>query len=98
MADFTSLLTFNTLTDAENLSGLSEISLERISNFKSLGWLTRFTQHRDSRVRVSTWNLLKSLVSTSLIKQHPTLIDESFETFLQNGEIYGVKIASLMFL
>jgi len=59
--------------------GISETGLERINAFNSLGWLIRFIHHRDSRIRFSTWNLLKSLVSTSLLKQHPTLVDESLE-------------------
>ena len=59
--------------------GISETGLERINSFNSLGWLTRFIHHHDTRIRFSTWNLLKSLVSTSLIKQHPTLVDESLE-------------------
>jgi hypothetical protein len=59
--------------------GLSETCLERISSFNSLGWLTRFIHHRDSRIRFSAWNLLRSLVSSSLITQHPSLIDESLK-------------------
>ena len=86
------------LKNANTLEGLSETGIERISSFNTLGWLARFTQHRDSRIRFMTWDLLGSLVSLNLIKQHPTLIDQSFECFLNEYEIYSCKISSLSFI
>lgn len=90
------------LTDkVQNLGtaeGISETGLERINSYNSLGWLTRFIHHRDTRIRFTTWNLLKSLVSLNLVKQHPTLIDESLECFLHENEVYGCKITSLNFI
>ena len=59
--------------------GISETGLERINSFNSFGWLIRYIHHRDSRIRFMTWNLLRSLVSKNLVKQHPTLIDESIQ-------------------
>lgn len=98
MVEYHSYSLTDKLKSLPTAEGLSETGLERINTFNSLGWLTRFIHHRDSRVRFSTWNLLKSLVSVSLANQHPTLIDESLECFLNDDEIYSTKIASLNFL
>jgi len=67
------------LGNKSDLPNISETGLERISSYNSYGWLTRFTQHRDSRIKFMVWNILLNLVSSNLINQHPSLIDQSLE-------------------
>ena len=98
MVEKDSLSITDKLKDPDVLSSISETGIERINSFNTLGWLARFTQHRDSRIRFMTWDLLRLLVSTNLLKQHPSLIDQSFDWFLNENEIYSCKISSLNFI
>lgn len=48
-------------SQAGEVGGLSEAYKQKINQFKSFGWILRFTETRDARIRVLTWDLLTQL-------------------------------------
>ena len=58
----------------------------------------RFTESRDSRIRVLTWDLLTELFDYEFLKSHPSIIHQSINTYLKHLELYSVKISVLKFL
>ena len=58
----------------------------------------RFVESRDARLRVLTWDLLTELFDYEFLKSHPSVIHQSVGTYLQNNELYCVKISVLKFL
>ena len=65
---------------------------------KSLGWLIRFTETRDARVRCLAWDLLSELFDYYLLKTHPSIVQGALKSYLQQQEIFAVKISVLKFL
>lgn len=98
LVDYHSYSLPDQLSELKTSENISEAGLEKMQSYNSLGWLTRFTRHFDSRVRFLAWNLLKSLITPDFINQHANLIDESLENFLADSELYSIKITSLNYL
>lgn len=66
--------------------------------YKSFGWIMRFTESKDVRIRVLCWDLLTEIFDYEFLKTHPSVIHQSVNTYLKNNELYCVKIAVLKFL
>lgn len=77
---------------------LSETYKSKLDQFKSFGWIMRFTETRDARLRVLTWDLLTEMFDYEFLKSHPSVIHQSVNTYLKNNELYCVKVSVLKFL
>lgn len=77
---------------------LSQTYQQKILRFKSFGWILRFTESRDSRLRVMTWDLLTLMFNYEFLKAHPSMVHQSIGVFLRNNELFSVKISVLKFL
>ena len=66
--------------------------------FRSFGWILRFTEARDARIRTITWDLLVNLFDFEFLKTHPSVIHQAINSFLKNQELFCVKIVVLKFL
>jgi hypothetical protein len=64
----------------------------------TFNWLTRLTEHRDSRIRFMSWNLISNFVCYDIANHHPSLIEASLNSFLNGTELYSVKMSSLSFI
>jgi len=42
----------------EQLEGISATAQSKLEQFKSFGWILRFTESRDARIRNLTWEFL----------------------------------------
>ena len=82
----------------EDHTVLSEAFQQKLSQFKSYGWLLRFTETRDGRIRVLTWDLLTHLFDYEFLQSHPSVIHQSINAYLKDRELYCVKISVLKFL
>lgn len=69
-----------------------------MDQFQSFGWIMRFTETRDARVRILCWDLLTDLFDYDFLRSHPSIVHQSINTFLKNNELYAVKISALKFL
>ena len=69
-----------------------------MEQFTTSGWLVRFTESRDSRLRILAWDLLTEIFDYNFLKQNPSLAQQSINVLLRDGELYGVKIAAVKFL
>jgi hypothetical protein len=58
----------------EDVGGLSETYKSKLEQFKSFGWLLRFTETRDARIRVMTWDLLTELFDYEFLRSHPSIV------------------------
>lgn len=83
------------LTHAKSLSATTAKYLEQ---FTTSGWLVRFTENRDARIRVMAWDLLTEIFDYNFLKRNPSLAQQSINTLLRDGELYCVKISALKFL
>ena len=79
-------------------ANLSDTYKTKLDKFKSFGWILRFTETRDARLRVLTWDLLTEIFDYEFLKSHPSVIHQSINTYLKNNELYCVKISVLKFL
>ena len=77
---------------------MSQTYVSKIEQFKSFGWIMRFVESRDARIRVLTWDLLTELFDYELLRNHPSVIHQSINSYLKNNELYCVKISVLKFL
>ena len=48
---------------SDGVAGLSQTYQSKIQKFKSFGWIMRFTESRDARLRVLTWVLHLTVTS-----------------------------------
>ena len=78
--------------------GLSSTTQSKLDQYQSFGWVMRFAETRDARIRVLTWDLLTDLFDYDFLKSHPSIIHQSINTYLKNSELYCVKISALKFL
>jgi hypothetical protein len=53
---------------------LSDTYKSKLDKFKSFGWILRFTETRDVRLRVLTWDLLTEIFDYEFLKSHPSVI------------------------
>jgi hypothetical protein len=83
---------------SDGVAGLSQTYQSKIQKFKSFGWIMRFTESRDARLRVLTWDLLTELFDYEFLQSHPSVIHQSISTYLKHLELYCVKISALKFL
>jgi len=83
---------------SDDIGGLSDASRQKINQFKSFGWILRFTETRDARIRVLTWDLLTQLFDYEFLQSHPSVIHQSINAYLKDRELYCVKISVLKFL
>lgn len=82
----------------EEQNSLSDTYKAKMEQFNSFGWLMRFAETRDARIRVLTWDLLTELFDYQLLRSHPSIIHQSINTYLKSNELYCVKISVLKFL
>lgn len=66
--------------------------------FNSYGWLIRFTESRDAKIRTMAWSLLTEMHSPDLTHQHPVLVNQAVECTFKDSELFVVKIQTLSFL
>jgi hypothetical protein len=77
---------------------LSSTTAKYLEQFTSSGWLVRFTENRDARIRVMAWDCLTEIFDYNFLKRNPSLTQQSINTLLRDGELYCVKISALKFL
>lgn len=77
---------------------LSETGKAKISDFNNFGWLIRFASHRNSKLKIQTWKLLKKIQTFELLKTHTTVLETAFSASIEEKELYGVRINALNFL
>jgi hypothetical protein len=65
--------------------------------WESYIWAVRWTDDRDTRVRLAAWSML-SLSGLSALNVHSTLLEQAFEVLLTPTECFGVKTQALAFL
>lgn len=71
---------------------------EVVKQFNSYGWLIRYVDSRDAKIRTMAWSILTDMCGTDMLKQHPSLISQAVECVLKDGELYAVKTQTLSFL
>jgi len=59
--------------DLAQTKSLSSTATKYLEQFTTSGWLVRFTESRDSRLRVLTWDLLTEIFDYSFLKRNPSL-------------------------
>jgi hypothetical protein len=85
--------------DESGLSvGIKETTSNYLANFQSFGWILRFTESRDTRLRVLAWDLTTELFDYDFLKTNPSLVQTALNTYLKHQELFIVKISALKFL
>lgn len=69
-----------------------------MEDFQTSGWLIRFTESRDGRVRCLAWDLLTEIFDYEFFKQNQTLCWQAIQGVMREAELYCVKISILKFL
>lgn len=69
-----------------------------LRDFQSSGWITRFTDSRDARLRCLSWDLLTEMFSFEFFSQNQSLCWQALNTVSLENELYCVKISALKFL
>lgn len=54
---------------------LSQTAHKYMDQFKSNGWLVRFTESRDARLRTLAWDLLTELFDFQALKANPSIVN-----------------------
>jgi hypothetical protein len=72
--------------------------MKYLQKYQSFGWIIRFTESRDSRMRCLAWDLLNELFDYEFLKAHPSIVQTALNSYLKHQEIYAVKISVLKFL
>ncbi|CDW71951.1 UNKNOWN [Stylonychia lemnae] len=88
----------NQIQDIALSVSLSQTSMKYLQKYQSFGWLVRFIESRDARLRCLSWDLLNELFDYEFLKGHPSIIQQALNQFLKHQELYSVKIAILKFL
>lgn len=84
--------------DLNHSVSLSQTANKVLNDFQSSGWLTRFTESRDARLRCMSWDLLTEMLDFSFFKQNQSLVHQALGNIMREGELYCVKIAVLKFV
>lgn len=84
--------------DLTQTVSLSQTTSRYLDEFQTSGWLVRFTESRDSRLRVISWDLLTELFNFQMLKRNPSLAHQSLNVLMKDGELFCVKISVLKFL
>ena len=69
-----------------------------MKDFDASGWLVRFTNNRDSRLRCMSWDLLTEIFSYQFFQSNPSIVQHALNALLRDRELYAVKISILKFL
>ena len=69
-----------------------------LQKFQSFGWILRFIESRDTRLRVLAWDLTTELFDYDFLKTNPSIVQTSLNTYLKHQELFSVKISALKFL
>lgn len=89
-------------SDERSENGLSvnlrPASLQQLQKFQSSGWILRFVESRDSRVRVLAWDLITELFDYDFLQQNPSVVQTALNAYLKHQELFSVKISCLKFL
>ena len=56
--------------DLPQSSPLSQTAKKYLDNFTTSGWLIRFTESRDARMRVMAWDMLVEIFDYQFLKQN----------------------------
>ena len=56
--------------DLDHTVNLSLTATKALQDFQSSGWLTRFTESRDARLRCMSWDLLTEMLDYTFFKQN----------------------------
>ena len=86
------------LDNESQASDLTETGLQKLTEFNTFGWLIRYTEHRNTRIRALTWRLLSRVICRPLLENHASLIETSISAALEEMEFPVVKIAALDFI
>lgn len=84
--------------DLDHSVSLSQTATKVLDDFQSSGWLTRFTESRDARLRCMSWDLLTEMLDFTFFKQNQSLVHQAIGSIMREGELYCVKIAVLKFV
>ena len=84
--------------DLETSVSLTETARTQLQRFQSSGWIVRFTDARDVRVRVLAWDLMTEVFDYGFLKTHPSVVQKALNDFLKPGDLFCVKISILKFL
>lgn len=59
--------------DLTQTKSLSTTTAKYLEQFTTSGWLVRFTENRDARLRVMAWDLLTEIFDYNFLKKNPSL-------------------------
>ena len=85
-------------TDVIHYASLSSTSHQVMQAFNSSGWIGRFTESRDSRLRCLSWDMLTEMLDYAFFRQNNSLVHQALSSLQRDGELYCVKIAVLKFV
>jgi hypothetical protein len=91
-------LSISHASDQATDGSLSEVANAKLAQFSSYGWLVRFSETCDSRLRVLTWDLLTAVFDYEFLRTHPSIVHSAVNCLLKDQELFFVKIAALKFL
>ena len=77
---------------------LNPSSQQYLQKFQSFGWLLRFLETRDSRLRVMAWDLVTEIFDYDFLKSSPSIVQSALNTYLRHQELFSVKVSVLKFL
>ena len=87
------------IDNLEDLSvSLNPSSVAHLQKFTSCGWIIRFIECRDSRIRVLAWDLITEMFDYEFLKSNPSIVQSALNTYLKHQELFSVKISALKFL
>lgn len=78
--------------------GLKATTSNYLQKFQSFGWILRFIESRDTRLRVLAWDLTTELFDYDFLKANPSIVQTALNTYLKHQELFSVKISALKFL
>ena len=69
-----------------------------MKKFQTSGWVIRFTESRDARLRVLAWDFITEVFDFTMLKQNPALGPQALAALMRDKELFCVKISTLKFL
>jgi hypothetical protein len=59
-------------------------SVTYLQKFQSFGWIIRFVDNRDTRVRVMAWDLITSVFDYEFLRTNPSIVQTALNAYLQH--------------
>ena len=73
------------MTNEDGISvNLNPLTVNYIKKFQSFGWIIRFIEDRDSRVRVLAWDLITEIFDYEFLKSNPSIVQSALICYLKH--------------